>query len=167
LEPVAKTEDGQLVLSSPAERGTDLFGSVVAVQTTTGNYAATTLLAQTMQAGSKAGLFAFGDRANAIGVVVGGGKAELIRLKQGKNEGLAAIDFPAVAKTYLRTEVKEGHRFSFFVWDGKDWKRVGDADLEGDYLPPWDRGVRIALTIGGQENATARFEWLRVVPKAD
>lgn len=164
FEPITKLENGQLILTSPSTNGTDLFGSVVAVQTKTGHYAATTLLTKSMQDNAKAGLFAFGDRNNAIGILVGGKKAEIIRVKQSKNESLAAIDFSAPDKTYLRTEVKEGHKFSFFVWDGKEWKRVGDADLEGDYLPPWDRGVRIALTVGGQENAAARFEWLRVVP---
>ena len=45
--------------------------------------------------------------------------------------------------------------------------RVGvgeDIDLEGNHLPPWDRGVRIALTVGGTNQASAAFESLRVSP---
>ncbi len=36
--------------------------------------------------------------------------------------------------------------------------------LEGDYLPPWDRAVRVALTAGGAPGASARFDWLRIEP---
>jgi hypothetical protein len=38
--------------------------------------------------------------------------------------------------------------------------------LEGDYLPPWDRGIRVALTAGGTAAETAgaapRFDRLTV-----
>lgn len=167
LEPQAKIENGELALSSPSERGAELFGSVAAVQTTTGNYAATTLVdSQDMKTGSQAGLFAFGDQWNALGVTLGGGKATLIRVQKHRTDILASVAAPNTAKAYLRLEAREGHRFRFFVWTGMDWKSIADADLEGDYLPPWDRGVRIALTAGGVENATAKFQWLRVVPKS-
>jgi hypothetical protein len=31
-------------------------------------------------------------------------------------------------------------------------------------LPPWDRGLRVALTAGGTAGAAARFNSLRIVP---
>jgi hypothetical protein len=36
--------------------------------------------------------------------------------------------------------------------------------MDGEYLPPWDRGVRVALTSGGAASASAKFEWLRIAP---
>ena len=45
----------------------------------------------------------------------------------------------------------------------RNFKTVGQ-EQNGDYLPPWDRGVRVALTVGGAENAAARFGFLRIEP---
>jgi len=58
-----------------------------------------------------------------------------------------------------------GHRFQFsWAQDGKTWKEAGaNIDLEGDYLPPWDRGIRVALVTGGA-NASAKFLSLEVSP---
>ncbi len=167
LEPHFKIEKGELILTAPADARNNLFGSVMAVQTTTGNYAATALVdVREMPSGSRAGLFAFGDLDNALGVTLGDGKVTLHRRQKNKTETLGAIDSPALSEIYLRMEAKEGHRFQFSVWSGTNWKSVGEnLDLEGDYLPPWDRGVRIALTVGGVGDATAKFDWLRVVPK--
>jgi hypothetical protein len=81
-------------------------------------------------------------------------------------EMLGSINAPSSDVVYLRMEAKEGHLFQFSVWDGRDWQNIAEnQSLEGNYLPPWDRGVRIALTAGGVENAVGKFDWLRVVAK--
>jgi xylan 1,4-beta-xylosidase len=148
-------------------QGHEIFGSVVALQTTAADYAATALIdVREIKAGTQIGLFAFGDLENALGITLGDGKVTLRREQKNKTETLGSIRAPSSPKIYLRMEAKDGHLFNFSVWDGKYWKTVGEkSDLEGGYLPPWDRGVRIALTVGGVENATAKFDWLRVVPK--
>ena len=38
---------------------------------------------------------------------------------------------------------------------------IGD-EAEGGYLPPWDLGVRVALTIAGPVGSEARFDWVRI-----
>ncbi len=167
LAPQMKIQKGELILASPAARTNDLFGSVVAMQTMTGDYAATVLIdTRETKTGTQAGLFAFGDKNNALGITLGNGKLTLLRRQKNNTETLGSIDAPKAEKVYLRMEAKDGHRFHFSIWSGNDWKEVGEKlDLEGDYLPPWDRGVRIALTVGGIENAEAKFDWVRVVPK--
>ena len=56
---------------------------------------------------------------------------------------------------------REGHLYRFaFSDDGRAWTDVGE-EVDGAYLPPWDRGVRVALVAGG---AAARFESLRIEP---
>ena len=40
---------------------------------------------------------------------------------------------------------------------------VGD-EQDGQYLPPWDRGVRVALVAGGAPGAAARYGFLRIEP---
>jgi len=42
-----------------------------------------------------------------------------------------------------------------------EWRPIGN-EAEGGYLPPWDRGVRVALTIAGPAGAEARFDWVRI-----
>jgi len=59
-----------------------------------------------------------------------------------------------------------GHKFAFSMSvDGNEWKALGEnVDVEGNYLPPWDRGIRVALVTGGK-NAHAEFRSLRIVPQ--
>ncbi|MFN7138052.1 MAG: family 43 glycosylhydrolase [Limisphaerales bacterium] len=165
FEPAYTLERGELVLKSGEGRGDSIFGSVLGVRTTTGNYAATTLVnSRELNNGSKAGLFAFGDRHNAIGVLLGGGKAELIKRQHNKQESLASVTVPTADRTYLRLTAKDGHKFQFAVWAEDRWVNVGgDMELSGDYLPPWDRGLRVAITAGGAQDAAVKFDWVRVV----
>ena len=39
-----------------------------------------------------------------------------------------------------------------------------NEEIDGAFLPPWDRGVRVALYAGGAANASARFGYLRIEP---
>jgi hypothetical protein len=36
--------------------------------------------------------------------------------------------------------------------------------MDGSFLPPWDRGVRVALVAGGARASAARFDSLRIEP---
>jgi hypothetical protein len=59
---------------------------------------------------------------------------------------------------------REGHLYRFAASaDGRSWQDIG-GEVDGAYLPPWDRGVRVALVAGGERGATARFDSLRVEP---
>ena len=59
---------------------------------------------------------------------------------------------------------RDGAFYSFAVSrDGKTFTNVG-AEQNGDYLPPWDRGIRVAMTVGGAENSAARFGFLQIEP---
>ena len=106
-------------------------------------------------------------RADALGVAIRDSKVVVWRRQRNKHETLVTTDSPGEPRLYFRITAKEGHRFQFAVSrDGRDWKNVGqDIDVEGNYLPPWDRGVRVALTVGGAENALGRFDWIRIVPQ--
>jgi hypothetical protein len=74
------------------------------------------------------------------------------------------VDAPASESIWLRLTARDGHRFRFAMSaNGRDWKNIGE-EMEGDYLPPWDRGVRVALTGGGTEGTVARFGSLRITP---
>lgn len=159
---------GWLALAPAGGQAESHAGGVVARSTTTGDYEATTEVeTRALADGLTAGLSAFGDTENALGLSVGGGKVTLWRRKK---EGerveqsiVASADAPAGGTLQLRMRAREGRRYRFAVSrDGREWQDVG-GEVDGEYLPPWDRGVRVALTAGGARGS-ARFAFLRVAP---
>jgi beta-xylosidase len=153
---------GWLVLSKGPNQ-TDNSDFVVARTTTTGDYVATTQLDLRGRRGRTAfaGLSAYGDKENSVGVgVMGADAVGVWRMEKGKGEPSIRSDLmPRGASAYLRMTVREGHLYRFAVsGDGRNWTDVGE-EVEGSYLPPWDRGVRVALFSTG---GPARFGFLRV-----
>jgi len=74
------------------------------------------------------------------------------------------INAPKSNQLYLKMTARNGHIFKFAVSkDNKTWQNI-DAEVDGAFLPPWDRGVRVALFTGGAANASARFGFLRIEP---
>jgi xylan 1,4-beta-xylosidase len=158
---------GMLVLSaSTPERARDIAGGVLAVKTTSGDYTATTLLdVASLKPSAQAGLSAYGDRENALGITIADGAARVWTRHRNKEETVSTIKLTATTPLYLRMTATGGHRFRFATsTNAKEWQNVGEMDVEGQHLPPWDRGIRVALTVGGVEDASAKFDWLRVSP---
>jgi beta-xylosidase len=172
-EPVVRLErngGGKLRLSPAPGHADEWAGAVIAVPTTAGDYEATTQIDQAqLGPGAQAGLSALGDQANALGLSVVDHQLKLWRRQKGKQEVTATVPAPAGATVQFRLRASGGHKFRFSASaDGRDWKTVGsDIDLEGNYLPPWDRGVRVALVTGGPAGTVATFDWLRVQPGPD
>lgn len=167
-EPTAKIDTvngGHLILQPAAAQAARPLGAVLGRSCTTGDYIATTAVnTAELKPGMSAGLSAFGDPDNALGVAVSGGKATLWQARKGQRKELATVEGVTAPQVHLRMTASGGHRFQFAVSaDGHEWKSVG-ATLDGDYLPPWDRSIRVALTAGGVENADARFEYFRMEP---
>ncbi len=181
-EPQMRTERGRggwLVLSPSNNVAAKVGGNsvefsnfvaaVVAQPTTTGSYAATTSIeTRNMAAGAFAGLSAYGDVDNALGLSVGSeGKMVLWRreLKEKTpQQTVTLIDAPQGRRLHLRMTATGGRRFRFAVSrDGRNWTNIGE-ELDGDYLPRWDRGIRVALAVGGASRASGRFDSLRITP---
>ena len=158
--------DRGIILSASEMRHDDFVAAVLAVKTTTGNYlAATKLSRESLARGNSAGLSAFGDGDNALGASIRGEELVLWRRQRNKQQLIGSTPLPPGTDLWLRMKSSAGHRFQFaWATDGKSWKEIGtNIDLEGDYLPPWDRGIRVALVVGGG-NATAKFYSLHVSP---
>ncbi|MFL5349677.1 MAG: family 43 glycosylhydrolase [Hyalangium sp.] len=170
IKPVSSIANGELTLAPPAEAATDRTGGVLARSSPSANYTVEAVLDRTgLTAGTVAGLSAFGDPDNSLGVALNGTNVELWQRqwKDGKSttQVPASTNAPAGPKLYLRITARQGHLFRFsFSADGTTWSPVGD-ELNGDYLPPWDRGIRVALTAGGVTGASAKFDSLRITPE--
>ena len=165
-QPAARIERGQLLLTPDTARASDPIGAIVAWSTTTGNYVATTEVEiSSLKPGALAGLAAIGDQENAVGIAIGSdGNVGVWKRQKKQDETVATATAPKSTSLRLRMNTRQGHLFKFAIsHDGRKWIDVG-PELNGDYLPPWDRGVRVALTAGGTAGAAARFNSLRIVP---
>jgi len=161
-----KTRSGGALLLQPTNaNASDMLGAVLAHTTTVGDYIATTVVdVRGLKQGASAGLAAYGDRENALGVAIGDGKVFVYRREKNEQKIIGEISAPASPLVYLRMTAAGGKQFSFAASsDGRAWTNIGGA-TEGAYLPPWDRAVRVALTAGGAADAIAKFEWLRIAP---
>ncbi len=157
-----------LVLSPTSAVASDVAGAVLARGTSTGDYVATTMVdTPGLAYGAVAGLAAYGDAENALGVAYGGGKIIVWKRFRNQHITLEALDIPRGDTLRQRMTARNGHRFQFSIsLDGATWRDVGE-ELEGDYLPPSDRGVRVALTCGGAQGAAARFRWFWLSPRGE
>ena len=170
-EPVMRTEragGGRLVLSPASGQAANPIGAVVARLTTVGDYEATTVIDTRGMgpAGAVAGIAAYGDGENALGLGIDG-RGSVVLWRREKNEQkvvLTVADAARSPRVYLRMTADDGRRYRFAVSeDGNRWQSIG-GEMDGEYLPPWDRGVRVALTSGGAPGAAGRFEWFRLAP---
>jgi hypothetical protein len=111
------------------------------------------------------GLAAYGDTDNAIGLSLNAGRAMLWRRQAGTQETITSTETTHGAAVLLRLTASGGSRFRFAVGadgpGGPGWRDVGEP-ADGGHLPPWDRSVRVALTIAGPAGSEAAFDWLRI-----
>jgi xylan 1,4-beta-xylosidase len=154
---------GSLLLVAK-DNGESNLGSVLARPTLTTDYtAATRIETGGLPATARAGLVAYGDFDNAIGISVSREQIIIWRRDKGVEKILGAEGAPSNARAfYLRITARKGSHFQCgFSTDNKSWKPIG-ADINGDSLPPWDRSMRVALTAAGPEGLQVRFDWLRI-----
>ena len=164
--PRLATDHGALVLTAQHERrGSDPLAGVVARTITAGDYAATAEVETRGQAAEAlASLCAYGSHRDALGIGVRDGIVSVWRRRGGHLVELALARVPNRNRVYLRVTALDGSAYRFaFSGDGKSWTTLGGR-LDGSWLPPWDAGVRIALTVGGRTGASARFGAFRFEP---
>jgi beta-xylosidase len=165
--PDFRVARGQLLLSPTNASGYNPSAAVLARTTTTGDYVATTVVnMRGVREALFAGLSAYGDAENALGISVDNKSAVILwrREKNDYKENILTDFMPGRGVVHLRMTAREGHLYRFSISeDGRRWKDVGE-EVDGSFLPPWDRGVRVALVAGGLRGAPLRFESLRIEP---
>ncbi|MDT7688877.1 MAG: xylan 1,4-beta-xylosidase [Acidobacteriota bacterium] len=169
--PRFQVVSGQLLLSPTIEAEHNPAAAVLARTTTTGDYVATTVVdMRGVREAEFAGLSAYGDAENSLGISVDNKKVVILwrREKNEYKESILTDSLGTMAQSgavQLRMTAREGHLYRFAVSDdGRTWKDVGE-EIDGSYLPPWDRGVRVALVAGGARGVVAgRFGFLCIEP---
>jgi xylan 1,4-beta-xylosidase len=145
--------------------------AIAARPTRGADYATTTVVdVASIGSGERAGLAAFGNRDNVFAVTVerpggntsGGALTAVVwQTVKGEQRTLATVPARSTKQLYLRLAAKDRTRFEFAISpDGRNWKAVGGG--EGEYLPPWDLAVRVALIVTGEAGSSARFGAFRL-----
>jgi len=162
-EPVHKLEKGKLLLT--ATHGTNFVAGVLARSTTSPDYSAmTTFETSSLKAGTAIGLCAFGDSDNSVGTAFCEGQMITWRREHGTTRQISSQPAPSGGKLYVRLIAHEGHRFQLEASaDGAKWDNCGPT-TDARNLPPWDRSVRVALTVGGVADASGTFDSFSIQP---
>jgi beta-xylosidase len=148
---------GQLLLKASPEN----IGTVLGQRTKTANYSATAALDQrSVTAGTMAGLAAIGDPDNAVGVSLRNGQIVLWSVKENKASTIAQVTAPKEDQLQFKLETTQGDQMQFsWSTNGQTWNSLNNGKaIDGSFLPPWDRGVRVGLTAKGPTGATASFD---------
>ena len=159
-KPQFTLDNGRLQLMARPDKG----GAVLGRPTLAANYTATATLlnAAALPTGATAGLAALGDPNNSLSLTAGDGKIRLWERRDGKDRVLAETALPTAANALeLRVQAQKGNQYRF-AWslDGRIWTDMLPANevANGQFLPPWDRGVRVGMVAQGPATATATFE---------
>jgi xylan 1,4-beta-xylosidase len=166
-DPPASISNGKLVLTAVPAQGTNLMGGVIGRSITAGNFVATTTLERSsVKPGIIAGLAALGDRANSTGVALVDDQIIVWNRAANKQEILSQADAPKSRKLQFRITAERGRQYQFaYCADGKNWNEL--SNTSGTHLPPWDRAVRVGVTVGGVKGAEARFDDFQMLPRSD
>ena len=156
-EPAYRVGNGQLLLR--AKSHTNLLSAVLARAVTAEDYVVTVVVDNgQLKPGCVAGLWAYGDDENNVGLALSRDSVVLLRRERGTWSELEPRHTVSSARVHLRFIAQHGWQFQFSIsQDGKAWTAL-DKQSNARDLPPWDRSVRVALTAGGAAEAEGRFE---------
>ena len=162
-QPNYKIKEGEVFLSSLS----DTVGTFLGQKTMTGNYEATTKV-NGKKSTAAAGLAAIGDEKNIISTYYKNGAIQIIQVKNGKETELLSQSIPNKKKMNLRMQVKNGKDLLFYYSiNGNDFVLLNQSAIDGSFLPPWDRAVRVGIVAKGEKNASAVFDSFKLVHKPE
>lgn len=124
----------------------------------------TSVEVKSLSKGAAAGLVIYGDRANQLSLVTDGKKVQVWNEQKSQRTKVAETDAAPGAHVRLRVACVDGNRFRFAVQEASGkWKEIA-GETDGSFLPPWDRGVRTGVYVGGAAGAAARFDYFAATP---
>lgn len=133
-------------------------GAFLAQKTITANYEAAVQV-RTKASNAAAGIAAIGDDKNLVSVLLQKDHIQLVQVKDGKDSVLLEQRVRRKGKVDLHLSVRNGNQLSFgYRLKGTNPKWLNTTPVDGTFLPPWDRGVRVGLISKGAANEKAVFK---------
>jgi xylan 1,4-beta-xylosidase len=138
-------------------------GAFLGQKTYSANYTATTKL-HSKKSTAAAGIAAIGDEKNIITALYQNGTIQINQVKDGKELELLKQSIPKKKKIKLRMEVSNGKGIQFFYSaHGSSYMPLNEKIIDGSFLPPWDRAVRVGIVAKGTNNMIAAFDDFKLV----
>jgi len=95
---------------------------------------------------SAAGISLVGDDNNKLTAYLDGQSVELVQTKGGKDSVWLSKPIRAGSKGYLMMRVVNGKDINFYFGKNRrSLRQLNQQPLNGAWLPPWDRALRVAL----------------------
>jgi beta-xylosidase len=152
-------DNGVLTLNALPEKGGAFLGQKIY----TANYEADVVVLAN-QSKAETGLALVGDEKNLVSATITKGKLIIRKLEADKETIIEEIKLSVKDKLYLRATVKNGKDITFqFSNDGKAYTNANKEPIDGFFLPPWDRAVRVALIAKGDPSSKATFDHFKLV----
>jgi len=133
-------------------------GAYLGVKTISGNYTSTVQV-NTKQTKATFGIGSIGDDKNAVSVLYNDNVIKLVQLKEGIESEILQKKINARRNMYLQMQVKNGKDITFFYSvDSKNFQQLNSTPVDGSFLPPWDRSLRVGLIAKGDTNQKVSFD---------
>ena len=160
-KPGFSVTGGELKLSA----GASATGHFTGQKTLSGNYTATALV-RPRKSTAGAGIAILGDEQNTLTLYLDGTNLRLTGVQGGRDTTWASVPVAAGRKLQLRISAQGGNQFLFsYSTGGNNFVPVNTAPINGSYLPPWDRALRVGLAAKGAAGTEAVFDRFDVDPK--
>lgn len=160
-QPQFQVKKGQLSLTAQPNK----FGNYLGHRSFTANYTAQTTITIPQKGNApETGLALIGDDDNAVGISFSVGQVQVWKMEKGKNAVLHSATLSTQTRTIqLKATVSNGKDVVFaYSTDGKAFTTLNAQAINGAYLPPWDRAVRVGLTAKGEATQQAVFDDFRL-----
>jgi xylan 1,4-beta-xylosidase len=154
--PTFKLVDGQLHLwpsLTPTPAGRTFLG----VRVQKGDY---TLTATVDRSGpAHEGIAIYGEDKSMLTLRIEHDDLILSKVEKGQAAQLTSTPLSESKKLHLRMTVREGHKFSFSSsTDGNEWTAIGEPEIDGAFIPPWDRAPRAGVVVTGKPSYVGKFD---------
>jgi beta-xylosidase len=137
-------------------------GAFLGQKTYTGNYEATVRL-RPKTSSAATGIGAIGDDNNTVSAVLQNGTLRVMQLRDGKDSLVAETKATGKRNGFLQMQVRNGKDMTFlYSADGRDFTTLNATPVDGSFLPPWDRAVRVGLISKGTPEQKAVFKTFRL-----
>jgi beta-xylosidase len=155
--PAIRIADGVLQLGVSDAPEPSPAGTFFGVRVQKGDYSFTATIDRSGSA--QEGIAIYGEAKSALALRIEGAGLVLWKIERGEARQLATAALPEGDKLQLRMTVRNGHRFRFSSSvDGKEWKAIGEQEIDGAFIPPWDRAPRVGVVVAGKPGDTGKFD---------
>jgi len=153
-KPFFQQKGGSIILNASPSKS----GAFIGTKTTSGSY---TVIAKMKanRTNANAGIGIIGDENNLISALYKDGTITIQQLIDGKESELQQKSLSIKNKLFFKAEVVNGKNISFFYSkDGKTYQPLNNKQIDGSFLPPWDRSLRVGIVAKGNKDQLVIFD---------